>query len=164
MLENLKKMDQALKALQAARGLNNLQPLDGDVCKGCNGIGDYAELYERLMRGQCQGGGTGSGAGTGMRGPGRGVGGVAPEDDSLVSSFKTELSRSNVQAGKMLLKMRTRGLGTPGEVEEDYREYLDKIKDGVGEAILHEQVPPAYHQAVKRYFDSIGEKDGSGED
>jgi hypothetical protein len=32
------------------------------------------------------------------------------------------------------------------------------VKQGVSEAIQQEQVPPGYHEAIKKYFDTLPEK------
>ncbi len=29
------------------------------------------------------------------------------------------------------------------------------MKQGVSEAIVHEQIPPAYHETIRKYFDTL---------
>jgi len=163
-VRDLEALQNALQALQMAKRLNEAEALDGQGCQNCQGLADYIALYEELlaqqglagggMPGQGQGPGDGGNQG-GMGGKGQGQGGIAPEDPAAVSDFKTEISRSALTAGKILLQMKTRGVSDAGDAREDYAEQLKEVKQGVSEAILHEQVPPAYHEAIRRYFDSL---------
>lgn len=174
-VRDLKALEDALRTLQLAKRLNDMELLDGEPCSACDAMADYANLYAQLMAGRCSkcggqlgpggicpgcGGGKGGGGrgiGQGMRGAGIGIGGLAPEDPGAESAFKTEKSKSALTAGKMLLTMKGRGVSEPGQAVVDYRQYMEEIKQGVSEAMLHEQIPPAYHDAVRKYFDSIGE-------
>jgi len=101
----------------------------------------------------------GEGDGEGLGGEGMGEGGVAPEDDSIATDFKTEQSRSPVTAGKVLLSVKTKGLSDKGDASKEYKSAVRAIKQGYSEAILHEQVPPGYHEGIKSYFDNF-EKNG----
>lgn len=157
IMRDLKSLEEALKALQMAKALNALKGLDGKLCKGLGEIGDYAALYKRLLA-QAGFAGMKPGVGPGMKGPGKGKGGVAPEKPDEKTKFKTEQSQSALQAGKMLMKWKTRGLSDSGEVKEKYLRSVKEVKQGVSEAILHEQVPPGYHEAIKKYFDTMGKK------
>jgi hypothetical protein len=94
-----------------------------------------------------------------MGGQGQGEGNIAPEDPTQVTDFTPERARSAVQAGKIILTLKVQGLADPGEAELNYKQYVEQVKQGVGEAILHEEVPPAYHDAVQGYFDSMGGAD-----
>ena len=154
---DLKNLEEALKALQLAKQLNGLKPLDGKQCKSCNSLGDYQKLYAQLIS-QCQGGGKqpgGNGNGNGLGGPGHGRGGKAPEDDSVASKFKTERSRSAITAGKILLSLKTRGMGANVESRAKYRSAIKQVRQGVSEAVLQEQIPPGYLDGIKNYFDRI---------
>jgi hypothetical protein len=92
-----------------------------------------------------------------MGGPGIGEGGEAPEKPEEVTKFKSERSRSAYKAGKVLLQWKTRGVADPGAVRENYQRQVQAVKQGVSEAILQEQVPPGYHDAIQKYFDSLRE-------
>jgi len=153
---DLKSLEESLKALQMAKQLNGMKPLDGKQCKSCNSLGDYQKLYSRLIA-QCQGGGSkaGNGSGNGLGGKGHGRGGQAPEDDSVTSKFKTERSRSAITAGKVLLSLKTRGMGTAAQSKARYRAAIKQVRQGVSEAVLQEQIPPGYLDGIKKYFDSI---------
>jgi len=168
-LADLRALEDALKALQLAKLLNGFEPLDGAACSACQGMGDYVALYAKLMAGRCCkcGGILGPGGvcpscraiGLGMRGPGIGVGNVAPENAAAEVEFKTEKSRSALTAGKILLSIKVQGLSDPGQAVRDYQQCLQDVKQGVSEAILHEQVPAAYHDAIRKYFDSLEKAD-----
>lgn len=148
-INDLKKLEEALKALQLAKRLNDLNALDGSECAGCKGIGEYAELYKKLMEGQE------GDVGAGMQGPGVGVGGKAPEDDQAKSDFVSEQSKSAMTAGKILLSWKTQELSDPGKARIDYEAQVKEVKKGVSEAVLREQIPPGYHDAIRDYFDSM---------
>ena len=90
-----------------------------------------------------------------MGGPGIGEGGLAPEDDSIETGFKTERSKSAITAGKVLLMLKTKGLGERGDAETNYRSALRHVRQGVDEAILQEQIPPGYREGIKKYFDTF---------
>jgi hypothetical protein len=94
-----------------------------------------------------------------MGGTGRGEGNVAPENPDQKNDFKTEKSRSALLAGKLLMTLKTKEVGDKGEVKKEYAESIEKVKQGVGEAILQERVPPGYHDSIKKYFDNLGSKD-----
>jgi len=96
-----------------------------------------------------------------MKGPGRGEGGKAPEKDSD-TAFKTEKARSALQAGKILMRWKTRGVSGSDKAKEEYENRLKDVKQGASEAILHEQIPPGYHKTIKKYFDTVGNKKNDG--
>jgi hypothetical protein len=133
-----------------AKKLNDQQKLDGEACENCSTLEDYAELYAQMMGDQPM-----EGDGEGLGDEGIGEGGKAPEDDSVQTGFKTEQSKSAVTAGKVLMSLKTKGLSDRGEAKKEYRNLVGKVKQGVSEAILQEQIPPGYHDGIKRYFDSI---------
>ncbi|OGV75028.1 MAG: hypothetical protein A3K19_14815 [Lentisphaerae bacterium RIFOXYB12_FULL_65_16] len=160
-LGDLASMEEALNALQMAKQLNELGQLDGQGMAGCQSMADYAKLYEELMAKNCKAcGGKGCGKcrgkGQGTGGEGIGEGGRPPEDDSQVTAFQSEKSKSALRAGKTLMEWKTKELSQPGQAVVDYREQLREVKQGVSEAILQEQVPPGYHAAIQSYFDSVG--------
>jgi hypothetical protein len=146
--EDMKILEEALKTIQMAKKLNEQEKLDGEACQKCKSLKDYEELYAQLLAEL-------GGEGDGLGGPGRGRGGKAPEDDSVDSGFQSEYARSQVQAGKVLLSLKTQGEGEKGDVVKDYRTLLNQVKQGVSEAIVSEQVPPGYHDGIKKYFDSL---------
>jgi hypothetical protein len=167
LLQDGQALEEALKALQLAKQLNQLEKLDGQQCDQCEGMADYAALFLELqaqygegMDGEGLGRGEGQGEGRGGIGAqGHGRGGIAPEDPDQVNDFTPERARSAVQAGKIILNLKVQGLADPGEAALNYKTYVDQVKQGVSEAILHEQVPPAYQDAVQGYFDSMGGAD-----
>lgn len=99
--------------------------------------------------------GSGNGNGGGMGGPGQGQGNIAPEDDSVVTNFQTEKEKTKLNAGKILLSWKTKGMAPAGEAVKDYQQSLDTVKQDAAHAIDSEQVPAGYHDAIKKYFDTI---------
>lgn len=146
---DLKELEKALQTLQMAKQANQQGELDGQECEDCVSLEDYQEYYKELIAQ------LGEGDGQGLGGRGMGEGDVAPEDESVKSGFKTERSKSAVTAGKVLLSLQTKGLSDTGEAEQNYATQLNNVKQGVSEAILQEQVPPGYHEEIKKYFDTI---------
>lgn len=161
--KDLKALEEALKVLQQARQLNDKEKLDGAETEGADSLEDYAEFYAELMAqlglSEGEGEGEGEGDGDGLGGRGMGNGGKAPEDDSVETGFKTEQSRSAVTAGKILLSVKTKGLSDRGDAKREYRDLVEKVKQGYSEAILQEQVPPGYHEGIKKYFDNLEPSD-----
>lgn len=152
-MKDQQSLEDALKNLQMAKQLADQQKLDGQQCQNCNGMADYEALYKKL----CQNGGSGVGPGMGPN-PGRGAGGKADENDEAETGFKQERSPTQLSAGKTLLQWKTQELGPRGARPEDYQEAVKQVKQGVSEAIAAEQVPPGYHGAIQKYFDSIPAK------
>jgi hypothetical protein len=158
--EDLRQLEEALKTLQLAKRLNEYEKLDGKQCRNCKTMAEYQALYKKLLA-ECQAEGLAENEqgqqkrGQGLKGRGIGEGGIAPEDDSVQTEFRSELAQSAVQAGKTILSLKSRGLGEKGQALQDYRHLLQQVRQGVGEAILQEQVPPGYHEGIKTYFDSL---------
>jgi hypothetical protein len=146
--EDLKSLEMALKVIQMAKQINSEDPLDGEACEGCQSMDDYAQLFAEMM-------GSGETPGPGMRGQGFGEGGEAPEDNSVATDFQSKKTRSPTQAGKALLSMQSSGVSPSGEQVEEYRELVGEVQSGVSAAILQERIPPGYHDAIKRYFDTL---------
>ena len=149
-LEDLQALEDALKALQIAQQCNQGEGLNGENASGCASMKDYAELYASLMKD-----GMVRGYGQGMKGPGTGAGGEAPEDDSLETKNKSEKASSSLAAGKILMQWQIDENAEPGAVREAYRQRLKEVKQGIDEAIVRERIPPGYHDGIRRYFDKL---------
>lgn len=155
--QDLKKLEDALKTLQQAQKLNQQQNLDGSRCEGCETMEDYAELYAQMM-GEGEGG---EGRKSRNEGGGRGVGrgGETPEDDSDPEGYKTEKERPQVQAGKVLLSIKSKDYAQEKDFDpEKMREYqntVSALKSSVQSAIDTEEIPPGYVESIKGYFDKI---------
>ena len=117
------------------------------------GMRAYEEYYRKMLEEQ----GDSEEPGGGMKGPGRGEGGDAPENPDQKNKFKTEKALSALKAGKILMTLKTKEVGDKGKIETDYTEQIQQVKQGVGEAILQERVPAGYHDAIRKYFDNLGE-------
>ncbi|MEP6667659.1 MAG: hypothetical protein ABJF10_00815 [Chthoniobacter sp.] len=152
-----KSLEEALKSLQMAKKLAAAGKLDGAAGKDGEGKEDYAALFAAKMaemelqedpQGEARAG----------NGPGTGNGAKRPEDDSVTTGFKSEKSTSMLSNGKMLLEWKSKEVGETGERAEQFREAVRGVKQGVSEALQAEQVPPGYHDAIKKYFDTLPEK------
>lgn len=146
--QDMKSLEEALKTIQMAKKLNEQEKLDGEMTQGMKSMKEYEELYQQLLAEMGL-----DGDGLGNEGQGRGD--KAPEDNETESDFQSEYSQSQVQAGKVLLSLKTQGEGKEGDVVKNYRSLINQVKQGVSEAILSEQVPPGYHDGIKSYFDSL---------
>ncbi len=158
-MRDMKELEQALRTLQLAQRLNQDDQLDGGQCQNCASLADYEALYRQMMAarglegtGEGQGGEAGDkrGRGAGMGGPGEGEGSVAPEDPSAATGFKSEKEQTSLTAGRILLSMKTKGVSEKGEATQNYEQAVDDVKQGVSEAIVHEQIPPAYHDTIRK--------------
>lgn len=163
---DLKKLEEAMKAMQMAKKLNDKDKLDGKNTLGFKTMKEYEEFYKEMLAqaGQCDGSGDGNCPGcanckgkgkSGMKGAGTGEGGVAPENDAVKNEFQSEVAKSAVTAGKTLFSQKTQGIGEKGTVSENYRTLAKQVKQGVSDALEQEQVPPGYHEGIKKYFDAL---------
>jgi len=147
-----KTLEEALKNLQMAKKLAGAGKLDGADAKDAQDQADYEALYQQKMALLAEQEGQQGGAGMG---PGLGDGAKRPENDATKSSFKSEKSTSALTDGKMLLQWKTSEVGESGERAEQFRDAVAGVKQGVSEALQAEQVPPGYHDAIKKYFDTL---------
>ncbi len=165
--DDLKKLEEAMKAMQMAKKLNDKDKLDGKNTMGFKSMKEYEQFYKEMLAqaGQCDGSGDGNCPGCencrgkkgkgGMKGPGTGEGGVAPENDDVKNEFQNEVAKSAVTAGKTLFSQKAQGLGEKGTVSENYRSLAQQVKQGVSDALEQEQIPPGYHEGIKKYFDTL---------
>ncbi len=153
-LKDGQALEDALKNLQMAKQLAEAGKLDGGECKG-GGMAEYALLFEGKMSELGERGGLSREAPLG-EGPGSGA--LRPEDESVKTGFKSEKGGGQLAGGKMLLEWKTKEVGETGARTEEYQAAVRGVQQGVAEAIQQEQVPPGYHEAIKRYFDSLPAK------
>ena len=78
-------------------------------------------------------------------------------EEKADSKFKTEISKSHITKGKVLLTLKTKGMGEKTDVKDKYRAAIRDVKQSVSEAILQEEIPPGYHEGIKGYFDTLEE-------
>jgi len=145
-MTDLKNLEEALKALQLARALHNLQPLDGQDFARLGDLAAYAAFCEGQCRSLYPGIGMERGAGVGPRPYG---------DDESASAFKPEKSASLLQPGRMLMEWKTREVSEAGPAREEYLRAVQDIRQQASEAVLQEQIPPGYQAAIKKYFDTL---------
>ena len=128
--KDLKELEKGLAVLQMAKQLNNADALDGKKCEGCQNMGDYEAMFAKMMKGKT------------INEEGFGDGSQREEKDSAKSKFKTEMSKSQVTKGKVLLTLKTKGMGEHVDFKEQYRAAVRGVKQGISEAILQEEIPP----------------------
>lgn len=151
-LNDMKSLEEALSACEAALAANAKEGLDATECKGCQSLSDYESFYRRIA--------SSGEPGPGQSGAGHGKGVAAAEDDSQKTDFQPEKSPSELTAGKLLLEIGSRGAGDLGERRAEFAAQVEVLRQRASEAIQQEEVPPGYHGAIRRYFDSLQQRDG----
>ena len=85
-----------------------------------------------------------------------GEGGVVDEDDGIKTDFVNEQSKSQIQKGKILLSLKTKGLSDSGDIKDDnYRRVIGEIRQSLEDVIEQEQIPPGYVGGIQKYFDTL---------
>ncbi len=112
-------------------------------------------------RGQCSGSGPGSGQGAGGPGPQDHVPENAP-GTSLYAPRETPVNAdptrvgAQVRPGGDMAAVTTRGAPeTASESRVPYYEVIGDYSKVAEDALSHEEVPPAYRQTVREYFESL---------
>lgn len=168
---DLQQLEKALEAIQKAKKLNRdgaTEELDdlGDEAT----LEDYAEFYAELMAqmgegegdGEGEGEGEGDGDGDGTGGEGTGRGGDPEEEDDAETGFKKENSKARVNAGKVLLSMKVKGVSEAGDTKEQYQQAIRNVQEGLSEALELEEIPPGYIPGIKKYFNTLDGDDAAG--
>ena len=155
--KEMKQLEEALKTLQQAEKLNSESQLDGEQCEGCKSLAEYAEKYKKMM------------AGMGRDGQAERdtPGALQDEDDSDPEGYKDEKTKTQIQAGKVLLSIKTKEAATEKDFDPEelkkYESTVSEIKSGVQAAIENEQIPPGYVDGIKSYFDNLDSTDSTKE-
>lgn len=148
--KDLKELEKGLAVLQMAKKLNASESLDGKKCEGCQSMDEYQAMFDKMMKGKP------------INEEGFGDGSERDEKDSAKSKFKTEMSKSHITKGKVLLTLKTKGMGEHVDFKEQYKSAVRGVKQGISEAILQEEIPPGYHEGIKNYFESLDEMPKTG--
>ncbi len=147
--KEMKQLEEALKTMQQAEKLNQEGQLDGEQCEGCKSLAEYAEKYKMMMAGMGQDGQAERDT----------PGGIQDEDDSDPEGYKDEKTKTQIQAGKVLLSIKTKEAATERDFDPEelkkYESTVTEIKSGVQAAIENEQIPPGYVDGIKSYFDNL---------
>jgi len=142
-------LEEALKTLQQAEKLNQQGQMEGEECEGCQSLAEYAEKFRRKVGGMGQNG----------QAERTEPGDMMSEDNSDPEGYKSEKSRSQIQAGKVLMSIKTKEAATQKDFDpEDLRKYentVQQLKSGVDAAIEAEEIPPGYVDGIRQYFDRI---------
>jgi hypothetical protein len=145
-MADMQDIEQALKTLQMAKTLNNLQPLDGQDFVKLGDLAAYAAFCEGKCKSLIAGMGLGAGYGIGPRPYG---------DENSTNHFQPEKSASLLQPGRMLMEWKTREVSPAGPAREAYLQAVQDVRQRASEAVVEEQIPPGYQAAVKNYFDTL---------
>jgi hypothetical protein len=151
-VKDLKELEKGLTALQMAKKLNSDEQLDGKKVEGAQSMDEYMAMFEKMMKGK----------NSNQANEGEGDGSTRDENDGTKSKFKTEMSKSHITKGKVLLTLKTKGMGEHVDVKEQYRAAVRDVKSGISEAILQEEIPPGYHEGIKGYFETLDEVPKTG--
>lgn len=145
--KELQKLEAALKTLQQAKMLNSMGELQ-ELADAAT-LEDYARFYQELM-GRANGA-----AGDGTE---RGRGGDMEEEADAETDYENKKTRTSIDAGKVLLSIKTKGLSESGDVNLNYDELVQRVQSGLSEAIELEEIPPGYVPGIKGYFDAIADE------
>ena len=153
--KDMKQLEEALKTLQEAEKLNKEGQLDGEQCEGCQSLAEYAAKYKKMMEGR----------GTDGQAERDTPGAMMDEDNSDPEGYKDEKTKTQIQAGKILLSIKTKEAATEKDFDPEelkkYESTITEIKSGVQAAIENEQIPPGYVDGIKSYFDNLESKDAA---
>ncbi|MEZ6050443.1 MAG: hypothetical protein R3C02_03500 [Planctomycetaceae bacterium] len=166
---DLAELEKALEAMQMAKRLNNDEKLDGEemaeLAKG-ESMEAYMEMYAEMMAELGYDIAMLDENGMPGDGEGRGQGEIEAmeHDDSVETDFEDETSKSAIKKGKILLSLKTKGVTErdEDEIELEYSAIVSDLKQSVSEAIDQEQIPPGYHDGIKKYFDSLDKTGTNG--
>jgi hypothetical protein len=151
-MADMKNLEDALKALQMAKALHNMKPLDGLEYVKFGDLKAYAAFCEGQCNSLCLS--TNGSMGMGMK-AGYGYGPRPYGDENSKTDFHPEKSISQLQPGRMLMEWKTREVSEAGAAREDYLRAVADVRQQASEAIVQEQIPPGYQAAIKRYFDTL---------
>lgn len=93
-------------------------------------------------------------AGPGMGGPGIGAGGVAPVRPEDVALEPTKI-KGEVKPGRVVGSYFTDGVQLKGDAQAEYRETVAGAAQEAADAIDKEEIPRAYSQYVRQYFEEM---------
>jgi len=118
------------------------------------GMGEGGEQGEGQGEGEGEGGeGNGNGKG-GTGGRGQGQGGKVAENRTD-TSFKSELSNSRINQGKIVNQLSVYGVPDTGEAREEYTGAVLSAKQAAAGALARSKVPREYENMVRNYFDTL---------
>ncbi|MGD9855102.1 MAG: hypothetical protein AB7U20_09155 [Planctomycetaceae bacterium] len=165
-VRDMQELEQALELMQMAKRLNEEEKLDGEAMEGAQTLEDYRELYAEMMAELGYDLAMLDGEGMPGDGEGLGAGEIEPmaDDDSVKTDFEDETSKSAIKKGKILLSLKTKGVSEAEdeEIELQYNAIVSDLKQSLSEAIDQEQIPPGYHEGIKKYFDSLDKRASGG--
>lgn len=148
-LEDLARFCEECDGLREMReGLREAkQAMLGDSFSGFD-----AKEVEAYLRSGASLGCRGDGPGTG--GEGRGRGG-RPLENKTETEFKSQLSPSRINKGRILHQLFVSGVPEKGDAPAEYAEVIQAARQHAASSLARDQVPREYEAMVKAYFDSL---------
>ena len=146
-MADMKNIEEALKALQLAKTLHNLKPLDGQDFAEARRSRRVCGILRRTVQIPLRRDGHGSRVTV--------IGPRPYGDDNAASGFQPEKSASLLQPGRMLMEWKTREVSEAGPAREEYLRAVQDVRQQASEAVVQEQIPPGYQAAIKQYFDTL---------
>ncbi|MHC4090727.1 MAG: hypothetical protein ACYSVY_10710, partial [Planctomycetota bacterium] len=139
MLEQeMNQIDSTLAGMQDAK-----DDLD-NPCSSCSGTG----MVGNKPCGACKGRG-----GMGPR-PGRGRGGLAPEEKTSVA-YKIHKAKTQTTKGRIIGQFLIDGQQIKGDVSKELAETIAAEETEATDLIHRDRIPRQYQKAVKEYFSSV---------
>ena len=141
--DSLEDLETQLAILSAFQGLckSGKQGLAENLLATWSGTGIYSEGESRNV-------------GPGMGGPGIGIGGKAPVEPEEVSFEPTRI-KGRVRPGRVVGSFFAGGVQLKGEARLEYQKTVKAAAQEAAEAIQKEQIPRAYKEYVRGYFQEL---------
>jgi hypothetical protein len=120
-------------------------------------VEQYLDNETASLGGKCEGNGEGDMPGKGKGGTGgegQGRGGT-PLESMSDTSFKSEISPSKINKGKILHQLFISGIPEKGEARVEYADVVESAKQHAANSLARDRIPREYEDIVKSYFDSI---------
>ena len=111
-----------------------------------------ATEVEQYLEGEASLGGKGAGPGTGGEGMGRGG---QPLENMTETTFKSKMSPSKINKGKILHQLFISGVPEKGEAFTEYVDVVRAAKEHAAGSLARDRIPREYEDMVKTYFDSL---------
>ena len=80
------------------------------------------------------------------------------EEADADTDYEKKKTRTSIDAGKVLLSIKTKGVSESGDVKQQYQDLVKEVRSGLSEAIELEEIPPGYVPGIKNYFDAIADE------
>lgn len=161
-VEQLAQMQQGLSecmgACAAGGGESGQDGMEMADSTGGQGGGDDGQFGMESQPGSYQGEfaeGDTTRDGVGSGGPGRGDGGVRPEDPSARVDFQDVFIPGDQHEGEVIAVFEGEGLVPAGDSTLDYREVPMEVRQRAARSIEDTRIPAGHRSTVRDYFEAI---------